>query len=71
MDGLDAADAEPDTTKLWHDASEFPIMGSKVLCNNRCFDVITIENEYSWNYYCKVFGITKWAYVKELLPKGD
>lgn len=68
MDGLDAADADPDTSALWHNASEEPLLGAKVLCDN--FDVEERTTEYSWNSYCKVFGITKWAYVNDLLPKG-
>lgn len=70
MDGLDAADAEPDTTILWHDVSKVPKMDYKVLCIP-FFDVITINNKYSWDFYCKIFRVTKWAYVKDLLPKGD
>ena len=68
MDGLEAADAEPDLSSLWHDASEEPIMGARVLINHHLI-VITWHNEYKWDACCKLFGITKWAYIDDLLPK--
>ena len=67
IDGMEAADNKPDATKLWHDSHEIPTKGCKVLCIP-CLDVISLK-KYPWDFYRKSFGITKWAYVNDLLPK--
>lgn len=77
IDGLNAADEEPDTTKLWHDASEEPKTCSEVL--------IYFMNEYgkmacrlyryiywtnlSWKDVVDLYHIKQWAYISDLLPK--
>lgn len=69
IDGMEAADNKPDATKLWHDSHEIPTMNCKVLCIP-CLDVISLNKyPYPWDFYRKSFGITKWAYVNDLLPK--
>ena len=67
IDGMEAADNKPDATKLWHDSCEIPWKSCKVLCIP-CLDVISLK-KYPWDFYRKSFGITKWAYVNDLLPK--
>ena len=62
------AGAEWFKQSLWHDANEEPIMGARVLINHHLI-VITWHNEYKWDACCKLFGITKWAYIDDLLPK--
>ena len=66
--GAKWADEHSNLESLWHDASEEPIMGARVLINHHLI-VITWHNEYKWDACCKLFGITKWAYVSDLLPK--
>ena len=59
---------EEQIANVWHDTSEEPIMGARVLINHHLI-VITWHNEYKWDACCKLFGITKWAYITDLLPK--
>ena len=56
-----------DLSKVWHDASEiseeYPI-----LCLDKFGDILIYEDGYP---ECVEFNdISKWAYVKDLLPKG-
>lgn len=77
IDGLNAADADPDTTSLWHDASEEPVGNNwKILCQdemNGCWvenrvDAMLLHN--TWNEYAGIEMLVKWAYINDLLPKG-
>ena len=72
IDGLDAADADPDTSSLWHDASEEPKEDVDILFiskNGKVHKVSKIDlSLYDW--LKDNDGIDKWAYIKDLLPKG-
>ena len=78
IDGLNAADEEPDTTKLWHDASEEPKEEEFILLeviNTRSEeDEVKYFIEYSRKWVVdsmKTEGFKcHWVYVKDLLPKG-
>ena len=76
IDGLKAADAEPNLESLWYDAGEKPKGAFNVLCdslNNRQWLVnwLYIDMVYfsNWEYYVKSTGVIRWAYVKDC-PKG-
>lgn len=81
IDGLRAADAEPNLKILWHDASEEPNrdITSKLIYYIEDTDNISIrtlgkllefygEPDLSWNSVVKNLSITKWAYINDLLP---
>ena len=70
LDGMEAADAEPDVTKLWHDITEEPEEAS-ILYLTKNSNVGTIKNvtTHKWNWYIKKYSIKKWAYVDNIIPK--
>ena len=82
IDGLKAADAEPNLECLWHNASEFPNdQDEYTLCYSEYYDCFFMETpKYLmkkdggqtnyWETVVLVNKISKWAYVKDLLPKG-
>ena len=81
IDGLKAADAEPNLESLWHDPSEEPLLEEVeiILINEQGFAYISERfgstfsydiEDYSWQSYINLLKIKKWAYVKDLLPKG-
>ena len=63
---------------LWHDASEMPEEGEQILYTategGEIVDVkTTITALYDFTPWDKVvsnYGITKWCYIEDLLPKG-
>ena len=56
-----------DLSKIWHDASEIP-EEYPILCLDKFGDLLIYEYGYP---ECVEFNdISKWAYVKDLLPKG-
>ena len=72
IDGLKAADTEPNLASLWHDASEEP----------RCEELLLGEDsdgfsiyrwcgqEDNWEAFVNATGLSRWAYINDLLPKG-
>lgn len=82
IDGLKAADAEPNLKSLWHDACEEPKGGNwKILyvdVFNECwveskFNAVLLHNkwgEYKWDEYIATELVKMWAYIDDLLPKG-
>ena len=75
------ADEHP--KNVWHDANEKPNCGSDVIALDR--DNVTVygtfkdDDDYGEYIYrchgfsCEIFEyeyVTKWAYIKDLLPKG-
>lgn len=80
IDGLNAADAEPNLEKLWHDASEEPLLEEKEIIFLDKQDIIFIPERFdniflymfekvSWEKYVDLLEINKWAYISDLLPK--
>ena len=67
IDGLDAADAEPDTTELWHDASDIPNDDSLIIYESVYGDILLKRFTNRLSAMANVF---RWAYVNDLLPKG-
>ena len=60
-----------DLSQVWHDVSEEP-EEDLVLCDSAIllYYIGCWNKKLSWGYYCKIHGITRWAYVKDIFPKG-
>ena len=72
------ADRNPDLSPLWHDASEFPNKALPIIVEidddiEHSYEVMSIDetDEKFWKYLVGDRDITRWAYVKDLLPKGE
>ena len=77
IDGLKAADAEPNLKSLWHDAVEEPQGEYEIICLDTLGNVwlTNMKNDMKyhqtgWEECVMCECIVKWAYVKDLLPKG-
>ena len=75
-DGIKAADAEPNLEILWHDACKEPQDNYIVLCDG-LDNLQWVENcqhidiyYANWQNYVEAFKVNRWAYIKDLLPKG-
>lgn len=69
--GAEWADAHP--KNVWHDASEEPRYNELMLGMDS--DVVSIYKWCgqgdSWDAFCGINDLVKWAYISDLLPKGD
>lgn len=77
IDGLKAADAEPNLERLWHDVSEEPKDRSNILVRYTylgCAELRSHRINYnhlpSWSEFIDSNEIEEWAYVSDILPKG-
>ena len=75
LDGLKAADAEPNLESLWHDASEEPKDNSEIVIvdtEGEFRDIDYFSDDYDgWEEFCVAhYNIKIWAYKSDLLPKG-
>lgn len=79
--GAKWADEHPNLESLWHDTSEEPLLEEMeiIFINERDFAHISTRKGdhfsyayvyYSWEDYVNSLKIKKWAYVKDLFPKG-
>ena len=79
--GAKWADEHPNLERFWHDASEEPLLEETeiIFINERDFAHISKRKGghfsyayvyYSWEDYVNSLKIKKWAYVKDLFPKG-
>lgn len=66
-----------DLSKIWHDASEEPIKERIFLAElgtsdygYQTFFIIESDIEFNWSEWVEEMHILRWAYVKDLLPKG-
>ena len=70
----DRKDNIVDLSKVFHNAAEVPNMRRDLLYDSRfCgYGVLKTMLPYvdEWSYIQKTYGIKRWAYVKDLLPKG-
>lgn len=75
LHGVEWTDEHP--VDVWHDASEEPVGNNwKILCQdemNGCWvenrvDAMLLHN--TWNEYAGIEMLVKWAYIRDLLPKG-
>lgn len=75
--GAKWADEHINLESLWHDASEVPQGPYIVLCDgldNRQWVVewFYIDMSYAnWQDYVERIDVSRWAYINDLLPKGD
>ena len=74
-EGIKWADEHP--VDVWHDASEVPAGRDwRIICEDesgKCWvasrrDAFTIG--YNWQEFAEDEALTRWAYIKDLLPKG-
>lgn len=74
IDGLDAADAEPNLENLWHNVSEEPELNRWLLAQigDDAFDafVMAMEKNQDWKEWSNGINIKTWAYIDDLLPKN-
>ena len=73
IDGLKAADAEPNLESLWHDTNIVPSdnKGIIYLTKNNKLGVFNSIKSNNWEWYVSdKYSIIKWAYSSDLLPKG-
>lgn len=73
IDGLEAADAEPNLNSIWHDASDIPQCEYDIICQDTLGDVwVTKRRAYEtgWEERAIRESIVRWVYVSDILPKG-
>ena len=72
---IDRKDNIVDLSEVFHNSAEKPDMRRDLLYDSRfCFyGVLKTILPYvdEWSYIQKTYGIKRWAYIKDLLPKGD
>ena len=62
-----------DLSQAWHEAKEEPKKGEWILGEYQGGIYQTYLCGYvdcEWSSYVKVFSLIRWAYIKDLLPKG-
>ena len=66
--------ADNNPINVWHDASEMPKEGEWILVqyDEDCYDTLVLCDLLTDIFYarCKKYGDIRWAYIKDLLPKG-
>ena len=64
-----------DLSKVFHNVVEKPDRGKDILIDTDTFgyDVVTAKwhSDERWASFASLYVIKRWAYVKDLLPKGD
>lgn len=66
-----------DLSQVWHNTSEEPKFNEDIIIADHFdavwFTAISIVNERfkNWENYVEKFGVKNWAYVFDILPKGD
>lgn len=80
IEGLNAADKEPNISALWHDASEEPLGEWNIVIFDTYGEFFSYtkeeanymyEEEQGWKSFIKRVALIKWAYITDLLPKED
>ena len=63
-----------DLSKIWHDASEKPILHKPILiqCGYplHTYEATVLSEDVIWGDFVVLNAIFRWAYIKDLLPKG-
>ena len=74
IDGLEAADEEPNLERLWHDATTQPELNKWFLAQigDDAFDtfVMAMDKNQDWKEWANGINIKRWAYIVDILPKG-
>ena len=72
--GLEIADEEPNLERLWHDATTQPELNKWFLAQigDDAFDtfLMAMDKNQDWKEWSNGINIKRWAYIKDLLPKG-
>lgn len=74
--GAKWADEHPNLAILWHDESEEPQGKYYIVCQDTFENVFPIHSievmtyHQSWEKFVMCECIVRWAYVKDLFPKG-
>lgn len=55
----------------WYNACETPEEGKILLCITSAGPLICGPNNREWEDMIKEFGITRWAYIDDLLPEEE
>ena len=85
IDGLEAADKEPNTSVLWHDASEIPQENHKnIIYQTNYYSMYNVHIDFiptclrsckitqkGWKEFIGENNVKRWAYTDELLPKTE
>lgn len=71
-DGINWADEHP--KNVWHDSSEHPTEDGAILYQTKLGKFRTVCDgkcgEGAWKVFTLDQDVTRWAYIKDLLPKG-
>ena len=63
-----------DLSQVWHDASEKPILHKPILiqCGYplHIYEATALSEDVIWGDFVVLNAIFRWAYIKDLLPKG-
>ena len=72
-----AAWADKHPANVWHQADEVPENGAHILMECKLLDSkefksynIDYKGVVNWEVLKRYFGISRWAYISDLLPKG-
>lgn len=73
--GAKWADEHLNLKSLWHDTSIRPKDNSEILVNWNIKGHSGYESYYTcgienWDRFIEGYGVSKWAYISDLLPKG-
>ena len=63
-----------DFSQVWHNSKEEPEKGKLMICigeDGVSIDKWVYQYDCDWLYFAKSNGLIGWAYVDDLLPKGD
>ena len=71
IDGLEAADEEPNLERLWHNTGEEPKENSKIALvdTEGRWLIVDYDVSGSWKFCIEYFNLKIWAYIDDLLPK--
>ncbi len=74
LEGLAAADEEPNLERLWHNANKKPHAKEWLLVqlDKDNYKILYLKDLYidMWCDWCKILNFIRWAYIDDLLPKG-
>lgn len=60
---------------VWHNAEEFPAEVGAILYRTTLGQFRTVchgtSGEGIWKVFVKDYGVAQWAYISDVLPKGD
>lgn len=72
IDGLEAADAEPNLEMFWHDSNEEPKEEGWILIQFGAvyYTLLMPRDIYVWQDFVNIQYSVQWAYISDLLQKG-